>query len=105
MLAGTAATGVSAGIAGTSGRAADLRVGATGPAARSVVAGAASLTTGTTFGTAIAPLFTVPGRFAEIGDLHEDIDDHVFDIAPLLEWADRDEAEGKATPDEPEEQH
>lgn len=37
---------------------------------------------------------TVPARFAELGDLHHDIDDHVFDIAPLLEWADRDEAEG-----------
>lgn len=34
---------------------------------------------------------TVPARFAEIGDLHADIDDHVFDIAPLLEWADRDD--------------
>jgi DNA ligase D len=33
---------------------------------------------------------TVPERFDELGDLHEDIDDHVFDIAPLLEWADRD---------------
>ena len=39
-------------------------------------------------------IFTVPERFAELGDLHEDIDDHVFDIAPLLEWADRDEADG-----------
>ncbi|HET7067421.1 MAG TPA: non-homologous end-joining DNA ligase [Nocardioides sp.] len=37
---------------------------------------------------------TVPGRFAEIGDLHEDIDDHVFDLEPLREWADRDEANG-----------
>jgi DNA primase len=45
---------------------------------------------------------TVPARFAEIGDLHHDIDDHVFDIAPLLEWADRDEADGKAVPDEEE---
>ena len=35
-------------------------------------------------------------RFAELGDLHADIDDHVFDIAPLLEWADRDEAEGRS---------
>ena len=43
-------------------------------------------------------IFTMPPRFAELGDLHEDIDDHVFDIAPLLEWADRDEAEGKETP-------
>ena len=40
-------------------------------------------------------IFTVPERFSRLGDLHEDIDDHVFDIAPLLEWADRDEAEGK----------
>ncbi|QYJ05180.1 non-homologous end-joining DNA ligase [Nocardioides panacisoli] len=31
---------------------------------------------------------TVPDRFAELGDLHEAIDEHVFDIAPLLEWAD-----------------
>lgn len=33
---------------------------------------------------------TVPERFASLGDLHGDIDDHVFDLAPLLEWADRD---------------
>jgi DNA ligase D len=39
-------------------------------------------------------IFTVPSRFAEIGDLHEDIDDQVFDIEPLREWADRDEANG-----------
>jgi DNA ligase D-like protein (predicted polymerase) len=37
---------------------------------------------------------TMPGRYAEIGDLHHDIDDHVFDLAPLLEWADRDDATG-----------
>ncbi|HHU10270.1 MAG TPA: ATP-dependent DNA ligase [Intrasporangiaceae bacterium] len=37
---------------------------------------------------------TMPQRFAEVGDLHADIDDHPFDIAPLLDWADRDEAEG-----------
>jgi DNA ligase D len=43
---------------------------------------------------------TMPARYAEIGDLHHDIDDHVLDIAPLLEWADRDEAEGKDTPPE-----
>ena len=35
-------------------------------------------------------LETVPPRFAELGDLHAGIDDAVFDIAPLLEWADRD---------------
>jgi DNA ligase D-like protein (predicted polymerase) len=39
-------------------------------------------------------IFTVPERFQEVGDLHADIDDHVWDIAPLLEWADRDEANG-----------
>jgi DNA ligase D len=36
---------------------------------------------------------TVPARFDRLGDLHEGIDDAVFDIAPLLEWAARDEAE------------
>ena len=44
---------------------------------------------------------TVPARFAELGDLHADIDDHVFDIAPLLEWADRDEAAGADPPADP----
>jgi DNA ligase D len=34
---------------------------------------------------------TVPERFARLGDLHAGIDDHVFTIDPLLEWADRDE--------------
>jgi DNA ligase D len=33
---------------------------------------------------------TVPDRFAKLGDLHEGIDDAVFSIEPLLEWADRD---------------
>jgi DNA ligase D len=33
---------------------------------------------------------TVPARFAELGDLHDGIDDAVFDIAPLLDWAQRD---------------
>jgi DNA ligase D-like protein (predicted polymerase) len=45
---------------------------------------------------------TVPARFAQLGDLHAGIDDAVFDIAPLLEWAARDEAEGAETPPEPE---
>ena len=48
-------------------------------------------------------MFTVPQRFAELGDLHADIDDHVFDIAPLLEWAARDEAEGAGPPADPDE--
>ncbi len=33
---------------------------------------------------------TVPGRFARLGDLHAGIDEAVFEIEPLLEWADRD---------------
>jgi DNA ligase D len=33
---------------------------------------------------------TVPARYAELGDLHAGIDQAVFDITPLLEWADRD---------------
>jgi DNA ligase D len=36
---------------------------------------------------------TVPGRFAQLGDLHAGIDDAVFSLAPLLEWAKRDERE------------
>jgi DNA ligase D len=34
---------------------------------------------------------TVPARFAAIGDPHEGIDDAMFSLEPLLEWADRDE--------------
>jgi DNA ligase D len=45
---------------------------------------------------------TMPGRFAELGDLHAGIDDAVFDLAPLLEWAERDEREGAEAPPEPE---
>jgi DNA ligase D len=44
---------------------------------------------------------TMPERFAELGDLHEGIDEAVFDIAPLLEWALRDEHEGKGDPGGP----
>jgi DNA ligase D-like protein (predicted polymerase) len=44
---------------------------------------------------------TVPERYAALGDLHADIDDHAFDIAPLLEWAERDQADGAEVPDEP----
>jgi DNA ligase D len=46
---------------------------------------------------------TVPARYTALGDLHAGIDDAVFDIAPLLEWAERDEAEGAEVPPEPEE--
>ncbi|MEU4214979.1 non-homologous end-joining DNA ligase [Actinoplanes sp. NPDC026623] len=43
-------------------------------------------------------LLTVPARFAELGDLHADIDDTAHDIAPLLQWAERDERAGLAGP-------
>ena len=36
-------------------------------------------------------IMTMPARFAERGDLHHGIDEAVFDIEPLLEWAQRDE--------------
>ena len=44
---------------------------------------------------------TVPARYAELGDLHAGIDDAVFEIDQLVEWADRDEREGAAEPPEP----
>jgi DNA ligase D len=36
---------------------------------------------------------TVPARFAELGDLHAGIDDAVWSIEPLLDWAERDEVD------------
>jgi len=42
---------------------------------------------------------TVPARFAELGDLHAGIDDAVFSIDELLDWADRDGAGIPAAPD------
>jgi len=61
---------------------------------------------GNRFGTVSTPIFwdelddaldprnftiaTVPARFAEIGDPHSGIDDAVFSLEPLLEWAKRD---------------
>ena len=44
---------------------------------------------------------TMPARFAEAGDLHADIDDHVFDLTPLSEWASRDEAAGLPSDTDP----
>ena len=44
---------------------------------------------------------TVPERFARLGDLHAGIDDAVFSLDPLLEWAERDEREGAADPGAP----
>jgi DNA ligase D len=40
---------------------------------------------------------TVPERFERLGDLHAGIDQAVFEIDPLMEWADRDAVE---VPDE-----
>ncbi|MGH3980818.1 MAG: non-homologous end-joining DNA ligase [Pseudonocardiaceae bacterium] len=39
---------------------------------------------------------TVPDRFTRLGDVHAGIDDAVFSLEPLLDWADRDEREGDA---------
>ncbi len=39
-------------------------------------------------------LATMPARFAELGDLHEGIDDAVCDLRLLLEWVEREEEEG-----------
>ena len=33
---------------------------------------------------------TVPARFAQLGDLHQGIDDSAYLLDTLLEWADRD---------------
>jgi DNA ligase D len=38
---------------------------------------------------------TVPARFAERGDPAEGIDNHRYDLSPLLELAERDQAEGR----------
>jgi DNA ligase D len=37
---------------------------------------------------------TMPARFAALGDVHAGIDDAVWDIEPLLDWAERDEHGG-----------
>jgi DNA ligase D len=41
---------------------------------------------------------TVPARFAALGDLHAGIDEAVFGLEPLLEWAARDERDALADP-------
>src|SRR6266480_6751374 len=40
-------------------------------------------------------LATVPARLAKIGDPHAGIDDVAHDLTPLLEWSQRDEANGE----------
>jgi len=44
---------------------------------------------------------TVPSRFAELGDLHAGIDEAVYSLETLLEWAERDEAAGAGDPGGP----
>ncbi len=44
---------------------------------------------------------TMPDRFERLGDVHAGIDDCVFPIDELLEWADRDERAGASDPGEP----
>jgi DNA ligase D len=44
---------------------------------------------------------TMPARFAALGDLHAGIDEAVFSLEPLLEWAARDEQAGEETPPVP----
>ena len=39
-------------------------------------------------------LATMPGRYAELGDVQEGIDDAVCDLRKLFEWVEREEAEG-----------
>ncbi|HNQ06794.1 MAG TPA: non-homologous end-joining DNA ligase [Tetrasphaera sp.] len=43
---------------------------------------------------------TMPARFAELGDLHAAIDTTPYDVAPLLDWAERDEHAGAQSPPE-----
>jgi DNA ligase D len=43
---------------------------------------------------------TMPARFAAVGDLHADIDDHPYRLDTLLEWAERDERQGAELPPE-----
>jgi len=46
---------------------------------------------------------TVPARFAELGDLHATIDENVYSLDTLMDWAARDEREGAEEPPPPEE--
>jgi DNA primase len=46
---------------------------------------------------------TVPQRYAELGDLHATIDENVYSLKTLMEWAERDDREGAEEPPPPEE--
>ena len=41
---------------------------------------------------------TMPARFADLGDLHADIDENVYQLDELLEWAERDERDSQDRP-------
>jgi len=45
-------------------------------------------------------LASMPARFATLGDLHADIDEHPYRLDTLLEWAARDERAGAQVPPE-----
>src|ERR1700761_840170 len=47
---------------------------------------------------------TMPARYARLGDLHAGIDDAVFSLQPLLEWAERDGRAGEEAPPEPDDE-
>ena len=47
---------------------------------------------------------SVPRRFAELGDLHAGIDDAVYRLDELLEWAARDERAGAVDAGPPDEE-
>ena len=49
----------------------------------------------------MTPDHTIAAAYS-VRDLHADIDDHVFDIDPLLEWAARDDAADHEASEEPE---
>ncbi len=36
-------------------------------------------------------VFSVPPRFAKLGDIHRGIDEAIFSLEPLVDWADRDD--------------
>ncbi len=44
-------------------------------------------------------IFTVPLRFAELGDIDRGIDEAIFCIDELLEWAERDDRNGEQHPE------
>ena len=43
-------------------------------------------------------MLTMPARYSALGDLHAGIDDVAYSLAPLLEWAGRDERAGADDP-------